>query len=145
LKTKDIFTDENRKKVRDAIAQAESVTSGEIRVFVDDRCKGSELDHAATVFEKLGMHKTEARNGILFYLSVQDRKFAIIGDAGIHAKVHDAFWQEVRDGMLEEFKRGDLIHGLELGIRQAGNAMSTYFPRAGDDRNELPDTIVFGP
>ncbi len=143
MKAEKIFTPENRKKVRDAIAEAEAITSGEIRVFVDDRCKGSELDHAADVFEKLGMHKTEARNGVLIYISMEDHKFAVIGDKGIHEHVHDEFWQEVRDEMQEEFRKGEIIHGLVMGIRHAGKALSSWFPRSGDDKDELPNTIAF--
>jgi uncharacterized membrane protein len=144
LKTKDLFTPDNRRRVREAIAAAEAVTSGEVRVYVDDRCKGSELDRAAAVFEKLGMHRTAERNGVLIYVSVQDRKFAVIGDAGIHEKVRDAFWEAVRNEMLEQFKQGDIINGIVHGVRKAGTALAEYFPHRGDDRNELPDEIVFG-
>jgi len=144
LKQDAIFTDTGRQRIREAIAEAEKITSGEVRVFVDKRCKGSELDHAATVFEKLKMHETKERNGILFYVSVSDRKFAVIGDAGIHARVQDAFWNDVRDAVLGEFKKGDLVGGLVMGVKRAGEALRTHFPRQTDDRNELPDDIVFG-
>jgi uncharacterized membrane protein len=144
LKSRQIFTDANRKQIREAIARAEAVTSGEIRVFVDERCNGSELDHAAAVFEKLGMHKTKERNGVLFYVSAADRRFAVIGDAGIHARVHDGFWESVRDEMMDEMKTGNLIGGLVRGIGKAGRALAEYFPRRKDDSDELPNEIAFG-
>jgi uncharacterized membrane protein len=90
------FTKEEQAKVLSAVKEAEGETSGEIRVHIETRCSGDVLDRAAWVFGKLGMHKTALRNGVLFYLAVEDRKFAIIGDAGINAKVPIDFWDDGR-------------------------------------------------
>jgi uncharacterized membrane protein len=79
------FSAEEQGKLLAAIKEAEKETSGEIRLHVESTCDGEVLDRAAWVFKKLGMEKTAERNGVLFYLAVQDRKFAIIGDAGINA------------------------------------------------------------
>ena len=144
MTAENIFTAEVRSDVRHAIKEAERITSGEIRVFADDKCKGEVLDRAALVFQKLGMHRTKDRNGVLIYLSVFDHKFAIIGDAGIHAKVPDDFWEKIKDAMKNYFEKGEFANGLTYGISEAGKALSEFFPRAKDDRNELPDHIEFG-
>ena len=90
LNTMDIktfFTDIQQKSIQLAIENAELNTSGEIRVHLDSRCKGDSVKVATSIFEKLKMHETELRNGVLFYLAVEDRKFAIIGDKGINDAV----------------------------------------------------------
>ena len=76
------------RRIEHAIAQAELTTSAELRVHLEDNCKEDPLDRAAYLFEKLEMHKTALRNGVLIYVAFQDRKLAILGDAGIHHHVH---------------------------------------------------------
>jgi len=139
-----LFDDAGRQRLRLAVQQAEQHTSGEIRVFVDDYCKEEVLDRAAFVFSKLGMEKTELRNGVLIYVALNDRKFAIIGDAGIHARVGDVFWKEVREGMAAFFKKEMIIDGIEYAVLEAGIRLKEFFPRAEDDRNELSDDVHFG-
>jgi len=144
MKAARLFDDAGRQRLRLAVQQAEQHTSGEIRVFVDDYCKEEVLDRAAFVFSKLGMEKTELRNGVLIYVALNDRKFAIIGDAGIHARVGDVFWKEVREGMAAFFKKEMFIDGLEYAVLEAGIRLKEFFPRAEDDRNELSDDVHFG-
>lgn len=143
MKAKELFTDELQKQVVQSIEQAELNTSGEVRVHVDDNCKGNVLDRAAFVFEKLEMHKTELRNGVLFYLAVQDRKFAILGDAGINEKVSDDFWDEIRNDVISSFKQGDFAGGLSAGVIKAGEQLKYHFPYQDDDINELDNEISF--
>lgn len=140
----EIFNDDARKRLTDAIADGESHTSGQIRLHVESRCKEDVLDHAAFIFEKLEMHKTEERNGVLFYFSLLDHKFAILGDAGINHKVPEGFWDCIRDEMLEYFRNGDYITGLEQGIKLAGKELAQDFPRRENNNNELTDEISFG-
>lgn len=144
MKAARLFDDAGRQRLRLAVQQAEQHTSGEIRVFVDDYCKEDVLDRAAFVFSKLGMEKTELRNGVLIYVALNDRKFAIIGDAGIHARVGDVFWKEVREGMAAFFKKEMIIDGIEYAVLEAGIRLKEFFPRAEDDRNELSDDVHFG-
>ncbi|MCC7203363.1 MAG: TPM domain-containing protein [Nitrospirae bacterium] len=139
-----LFTKEDRDKITAAIGMAEKQTSGEIRLFIDDKCRGNVLDRAALIFEKLEMHKTAARNGVLFYLAVRDHKFAILGDAGINAVVTHGFWDEIKDTAIEHFKKGEYSEGLIKGIDMAGTALKQYFPYDERDKNELSDEIVFG-
>ncbi len=140
----DLFSDEDRQRIKTAIENAESLTSGEIRVYIEDECRVSVLDHSAFIFSELKMHNTELRNGVLIYLAVKDNKFAIIGDAGIHAKVGDAFWNTIKEDMFQYFKKREFTDGLVKGINDAGKALGAYFPRSLDDNNELSDDIIFG-
>ncbi len=144
IKARDFFTKEQQNKIVAAVKEAEGNTSGEIRVFIEDTCKGDVLDRASFIFKELEMHKTAARNGVLFYLSLSDRKFAILGDAGINIKVPKDFWEEIKFEMLRHFKAHDLVTGMSKGIIMAGEALKTHFPHQEDDVNELPDEIVFG-
>lgn len=140
----DYFTKEQQKLIVDAVKAAEFNTSGEIRVHIEKRCKEDVLDRAANVFAMLKMHKTKLRNGVLFYLSVEDRKFAILGDAGINARVPENFWESTKEAMLEHFKNGQLAEGLVKGISIAGEKLKEHFPYQKDDVNELSDEISFG-
>lgn len=145
MRAPDLFTEKQRHDIQHAIHEAELLTSGEIRVFIDDHCKDADvLKRAATVFEKLHMHETALRNGVLIYLSVQDRKFAIIGDSGIHEKVKDDFWNATKELMVSYFKKDQVAEGLIAGIAKAGKALGVYFPRQLNDSNELSNDIVFG-
>ena len=143
MKAKELFTEELQKQVVAAIETAELNTSGEVRVHLDDNCKGEVLDRAAYVFEKLEMHKTEQRNGVLFYLAVQDKKFAILGDAGINQKVPENFWEEIKSEVITNFKKGDFAGGLSSGIVKAGEQLKAHFPYQEDDVNELDNEISF--
>lgn len=138
------FSEENKLQITNAIRVAETNTSGEIRVHIENHCKGDVLDRAAYVFEKLEMHKTELRNGVLFYLAVKDHKFAILGDGGINAKVEDDFWNCTKDIVIEKLKEGLFAEGLADGIIRAGERLKEHFPYQDDDVNELSDEISFG-
>ncbi len=140
----DFFTPEERDEILSAIRRAEQETSGEIRLFIDRRCGENILDRAAAVFKELKMHETSARNGVLFYLAAEDKKFAILGDAGIHARVHHGFWDGIKEEMQEAFRESRFAEGLCRGIIRSGEALKKYFPRSKNDINELPDEFVFG-
>lgn len=143
MSVENFFSVEEKKQITDAIAQAELNTSGEIRLHVEGQCKIDVLDRAAYVFKQLDMHKTEQRNGVLFYLAVYDRKFAILGDAGINKLVPANFWDEIKETMLTFFKEGQFTEGLSKGILMAGEQLKTNFPYQNDDVNELSDEISF--
>ncbi|MBK3518840.1 TPM domain-containing protein [Carboxylicivirga marina] len=141
---KDFFNEDQRKLIVDAIKQAELDTSGEIRVHLDKHCDEDVLDRAAHWFEKLQMHKTEQRNGVLFYLAYEDHKFAVLGDAGINQKVPEDFWNSIKNLMVTEFKEGRFAEGLANGIIESGKQLKKHFPYQTDDVNELSDDISFG-
>lgn len=124
-----------------AIVAAEAKTSGEIRVILARRPHPDAIAAAQKHFERLGMTRTAARNGVLIFLAPRSRTFAVIGDTAIHEKCGDAFWTELAAAMTEHFKNNDFTAGLVHGIDRAGSLLAEHFPRQADDRNELPDTI----
>lgn len=144
MSVQDFFTEEEKKQITAAIGKAELNTSGEIRLHMEKKCPEDVLDRAAYWFEQLAMHKTELRNGVLFYLAVDDHKFAILGDAGINAKVPENFWEEIKTHMLAKFKEGQFADGLSQGILMAGEQLKTHFPHQEGDINELSDEISYG-
>jgi uncharacterized membrane protein len=129
-----------------AIKQAELQTSGEIRLHLEDKCPTPEpLDRAAQVFAELKMHRTQLRNGVLFYLAWQTRQFAVVGDAGINATVPDEFWETVKETVVEHFRQEQYVAGLERGIKLVGEQLQQFFPyNAATDVNELADDISYG-
>jgi uncharacterized membrane protein len=144
MKPAKFFSEAEKNSIKKAIAAAELNTSGEIRVHIEGYCADDVLDRAAYVFKKLGIYKTEKRNGVLFYLAVDERKFAILGDAGINEVTSDNFWDNIKDVMLNYFKENKFTEGLIKGIKMAGDQLKTHFPYAKDDVNELSDEISFG-
>ena len=139
-----LLSAEDERRVVDAIRAAERRTSGEIRVHVQARCAADALDEAARVFEGLGMTRTAARNGVLVFLAVDDRKFAIVGDRGIHARVGASFWDGLRDLLAGRLREGRAADGLVEVVESIGAQLQRAFPRAGDDRNELADDLSQG-
>ena len=135
------FTKQEQYDIKTAVKEAELNTSGEIRVHIEKDLKGDPLDRAAYLFERLDMHKTKERNGILFYLAVDSKKFAILGDAGINSKVPENFWDNIKDQMSENFKKGNFTEGLTTGIVLTGEQLKKHFPYQTDDVNELSDEI----
>ncbi|MCX6232063.1 MAG: TPM domain-containing protein [Bacteroidetes bacterium] len=138
------FTDEQKDDIKQAILNAELDTSGEIRIHVENNCPGDVLDRSAYLFEKLGMKKTALRNGVLIYLALSHRKFAIIGDTGINAVVPENFWDSIKDNMLKNFREAQFAEGIIYAITKSGEQLKKYFPHQQDDVNELSDEISYG-
>jgi uncharacterized membrane protein len=143
IKASTFFEKEQQEQIRDAIKKAEEATSGEIRVHIETRFKGNVLDRASWIFKRIGMHATENHNGVLFYLAVKNKEFAIIGDGGVNAKVPGDFWDSTKEIVRKHFKKGDFTEGLVEGINMAGNQLKEHFPFKKGDINELPDEISF--
>ncbi len=142
--TQQVLTLAQESAIKSAITEAEMLTSGEIRLFIDGRCKHDDpAKSAEIIFQKLKMHETQLRNGVLIYLSVSSRKFAIIGDKGIHEKVGDDFWQKTKELMLSHFKNDQIFEGLLAGIKKAGESLSKEFPGHPDDRNEISNEVIY--
>ncbi len=141
---KRFFTKEEQERIMNAILNAELDTSGEIRVHIESVFKDDVMDRATFIFKKLKMHQTELRNGVLFYLAVKSRKFAIIGDVGINKEVPEDFWNDIKEKMTEYFKENKFTEGLVFGISQTGAHLKKHFPYHLDDINELSDDISFG-
>jgi uncharacterized membrane protein len=145
-KKKDFFTQEENKQLVDVIQKAEHQTSGEVRLFVESKCKYVDaLDRAQEIFAGLKMHETELRNATLIYVAIKDKQAAVFGDQGIHQKVGEQYWKDVVSKMLLQFRNQKLADGICQGIHDLGEALKSHFPYNSDtDKNELPDEIVFG-
>lgn len=137
------FSKEQLAVLLESVKEAEKSTSGEIRVHIESTCSEDILDRAAWIFNKLKMHKTVDRNGVLFYLAIHDRKFAVIGDGGINAVIPEGFWDEIKELMEKQFREGNFTEGLSRGIIMAGEQLKTHFPYRKADVNELSDEISF--
>jgi uncharacterized membrane protein len=139
-----LLSDEDLEAIARAVVEAEGRTSAEVRVHLDHSCEGDALQQAIKVFERLGMHRTAARNGVLVYISVTDRKLAVIGDKGIHERVGEAYWQglvaAVRERLRQQQPRGGLIHALA----ELGRELGRHFPRRPGDNNEISNQVSLG-
>ncbi|MFH1453817.1 MAG: TPM domain-containing protein [Armatimonadota bacterium] len=140
---KDFFSASDREKILQAVKDAENRTSGEIRIRIEEKAEENLLDQARKAFEALGLRKTELRNGVLFFIAVKDKKFAVLGDDGINEKVPGSFWEDVKNMMRENFKKGLFAQGITEGINLAGEQLAAFFPHEKKDVNELPDAISF--
>ena len=124
-----------------AVRAAELKTSGELRIFISHKSVTDPVAAAQEEFTRLGMEKTRERNAVLIYLAPAMRKFAVIGDLGVHARCGDSFWQELARAMTEQFRNSEFTEGIVQGIKRAGDLLAEHFPRQPDDRNELPDQV----
>ena len=140
------FTAEENHLIVKAIHQAEKNTSGEVRVFVESKCRWVDaIDRAKELFFSLKMDKTEQRNAVLVYVAMKDRQLAVFGDAGIHERVGHEYWNKVVSEMLAGFNSNNYAESIAGCVIQIGQALQREFPYNKDtDKNELPDDIVFG-
>lgn len=143
-KVEDFLTPAEEQEIVQAIAMAEKNTSGEIRVHIEEHSETPPIARAQEVFDYLKMYKTEARNGVLFYVGVADKQFAIIGDIGIDDVVESDFWDSTKDLVIENFKAKKYKEGLVQGIHRAGERLKNFFPFESDDTNELSNEISKG-
>ncbi len=136
----------DNKRIVEAIRLAEMRTSGEVRVFLEKRCRYvNPVERAAEVFFGLKMDKTEQRNGVLVYVAYRDRQFAIFADEGIYREMGKDYWHRKAEVMLELFSKEDYVTGMVNVVNDIGEALYQHFPYNSDtDKNELPDDIVFG-
>lgn len=139
-----IFSDQDLEQISEAIKTFEVRTSGEIVISFNTSSKGQPYKSAKRIFEKARLDQTNERNATLIVLFLSEKKFAVYGDAGIHAKVPENFWESTVSGMKAKFAAGDMLDGLLLGINMLGENLAKYFPIAEDDSNELSDDIQFG-
>jgi uncharacterized membrane protein len=137
-----MFSRFDAERIVAAIAKAERDSSGEIRVHLTSHKPEGIEERAVRRFQLLGMDRTRERNGVLIYVAPRSRRFRIIGDVGIHEKCGADFWREVAAGMEEHFRRGEFTEGVVHGVERVGEVLARHFPRAAEDRNELPDQVT---
>lgn len=145
-KQPEFFSPDEMERIVAAIRSAEKRTSGEVRVYVESRCRFVDaIDRAAELFFQLKMDETDQRNGTLLYVAVKDHQVAVFGDEGIHQKVGQQYWDAEVAKMLQLFRNEHLVDGMVACINDIGEALYQHFPYDRDtDKNELPDEIVFG-
>lgn len=139
------FTAADELRIVEAIRDSECRTSGEVRVFIESRCRFVDpVDRAAEVFFGLQMERTEDRNGVLLYVAMKDHQLAIFGDEGIHRIVGTDYWKQEVAKILQAFNAAHHVDGIIDIVRDIGTALVEHFPYQQEDKNELPDNIVFG-
>jgi len=129
-------------RIVSAITEAETKTSGEIRVYVSHKERHDALAFAKTRFQQLGMAKTKLRNAVLIYIVPTTRQFAVIGDEGIHQYCGDAFWNEIAAGMSQRMKAGQFTDAIVHAINEITAVLARHFPGKGENPNELPNEIA---
>lgn len=146
LNKKDFFPEDEKQRIVAAIRATEQQTSGEIRVYVESKCRFVDpLDRAAEVFWGLKMDHTEDRNAVLVYVAMRDHQYAVFADEGIFKKAGEAFWKNEVVAMNERFQQGQVADAIIQVVGDIGNALHQHFPYdRNTDKNELPDDIVFG-
>jgi uncharacterized membrane protein len=146
FKKKEFFSPEEKGSIINAVRNAEQRTSGEVRVFVENKCSYVDaIDRAAEIFFNLGMQNTKERNAVLLYVAMKDHQLAVFGDEGIHQKVGTEFWLREVKKMINNFSRDNYAEGIIQCVEDIGEALHTHFPFDNKtDKNELPDDIVFG-
>jgi uncharacterized membrane protein len=146
FKKKDFFTAEEQQLIIESIRNAERMTSGEVRVFVESKCSYMDaIDRAAELFFHLEMQKTDDRNAVLVYVAMKDRQLALFGDEGIHKRVGNEYWNNEVHKMISNFNQENYAIGISEVVNDIGEALTKNFPFNNDtDKNELPDDIVFG-
>lgn len=142
----DYFSKAENDQIVQAIKHAEQKTSGEVRIYIEKKCKMVNPVHRAKeIFFQLAMDNTKDRNAVLIYLAMKDRQLAIYGDEGIHQKVGQEFWLNEVKTILAAFNSNNFTEGLVKIIHDIGEALLYHFPYdAQTDKNELPDEIIFG-
>ena len=141
MKTKHFIDQLSDERIVAAIRAAETETAGEIRVFVSHKKIDDPISAAQEHFVKLKMDRTRDRNAVLIFVAPESHKFAIIGDAGLHAKCGESFWSQVAAEMTDHFKRQSWTDAIVHAIRKAGDLLAKHFPKKSDDANELSDKI----
>jgi len=145
MKTGDFLSKLDEAAVAAAIAQAERLSSGEIRVYVSERKVTDALAHARDQFRILGMERTRERNAVLLFFAPRVRQFAIVGDRGVDAVCGAAFWAEVAQQIGADLRRGDFHGAVVRAVERVGGVLAEHFPRSGDNPDELPNTVVRDP
>lgn len=143
MNARNFLSSEDQKKVVFAIQEAELNTSGEIRLHIDNKCGGDPYQKAIALFSKLKMTETKDRNGVLIYISVEDRKIAIVGDKGINESVPEGFWIQHINKLTVRFAKKEFSMGLQECILEVGKRLKQFFPYQTDDVNELSNDISF--
>jgi uncharacterized membrane protein len=145
MRTREFLTKLEHDQIIETIREAESKTSGEIRVLIQrGKLKSDPLVAAQRKFHRLGMHKTRERNAVLIFVAPRAHKIAVVGDKAIHEKCGDEFWQRIVDRMRTHFQTEKFSVALIEAVQEIGSLLARHFPKRLSDTNELPDEIAEG-
>jgi len=143
MRTREFLSKLEHDRIMKAIHEAESKTSGEIRVLIQrGKLNSDPLVAAQRKFHRLGMHKTHQRNAVLIFVAPRVHKFAVVGDNAIHEKCGDEFWQLVVEKMRTHFLTENFSDALIEAVKEIGTVLASHFPKTLGDTNELPDDII---
>ena len=137
------LTDHQMASLVEAIKTAEDHSTGEIRIHIDSQTEGNNAEIAFEVFKTLCAGQTVEKNAVLFHVNFEQQYLTIIGDEGIHHKVHQSFWDQMHDTITREFARGNYYEGLQKAVLETGLELKKYFPISGENPNELSNEITF--
>ena len=144
-KKREFFTAEQQQAMVDAIRKAEKNTSGEVRVFIESKCRYVDpVDRAKEIFFSLQMQNTKDRNAVLLYMALADHQLALFADEGIYQRLGAEYWNVEVKKIISAFTKDDYTGGICLVVEDIGDALKAEFPYESDDKNELPDEIIFG-
>lgn len=146
FRKKHLFTPEREENILDALRRAEASTSGELRIYIEAKNPMMDpLDRAREIFFRFNMHQTRQRNGVLIYIAHKHKELALYGDEGIHQQLGTAYWNKEVQMMLSHFRNNEIAEGLIRCMEDIGSVLKEKFPFIpGEDKNELPDDIIFG-
>ena len=113
------------------------------RLFIGVRRKEEAVRlRAERAFFEKGLYKTKKNTGVLFFLSLFERKIWVLADKGIYEKMD----QETLNGFVKEVSRGiregRACEALSEAIQEIGVLLSKHFPITPDDTDELPDDVM---
>ena len=89
-----------------------------------------------------GLHKTEARTGVLIFAALSDHQVEVVADQGIHAIVDRDVWAQAVDALTIALREGRPAEGFEAAIALTGGVLAEHFPPRRRDPNEVPDRLV---
>jgi|694.fasta_scaffold113755_6 uncharacterized membrane protein len=141
---KTLLSESEKSQLVAAIKKAEDHTVGEIKVHIDNHCKGDVIEKATSIFDKLKLYDTKERTGVLIYMACIDKKMAILGDKGIHQIVNDVFWNDIVTHSISFFKQEKYYEGLECAVNSVGTELHKHFPSTQNNTNEISNEISFG-
>jgi uncharacterized membrane protein len=144
LRKKRFFSISEEHEIMTAIRHAERASSGEVRLFVESHCKKAIHERTVQIFKRLKMQRTRERNAVLVYIAMEDRKFTIFGDEGIHQKLGFSFWQAEAVTLKSYFEKDEMLKGICQVVEDIGEKLKLQFPHPPDDKNELPNTVAYG-
>jgi uncharacterized membrane protein len=143
MRTREFLSKLEHDRIIEAIHEAESKTSGEIRVLIErGKLKSDPLEAAQRKFHRLGMHKTRQRNAVLIFVAPRVHKFAVVGDQAIHERCGDEFWKRVVEKMRKHFLSENFSDALVEAVKEIRTVLESHFPKTVSDTNELPDDVI---